>query len=204
MKGRGKKNWEKAVRQTAMSMSTAQVLIEQQCLTKPKIWTEPNTDTFFDTKIFGNRYQYFFRYQIFSKPILILLSIPKFFETDADTIKKWKSFETERFQNRNDTLCFHCHVQAPIFTFTLQAPNFQQKPRWIWARKEEVQMLAKNVMYTQPALSRSPFRQQIISNLKTKKHKSKFENLNLNWFLHETTIHAKFSAVFGTRGFSCS
>ena len=134
----------------------------------------------------------------------ILPSSPQFFETDTDTIKKWKSFETERFQNRNVTLCFHCHVQTPIFTFTLQAPNFQQKPRWIWARKEEVQMLAKNVMYTQPALSRFPFRQKIISNLKTKKHKSKFENLNLNWFLHETIIHAKFSAVFGTRGFSCS
>ena len=59
------------------------------------------TDTFFDTKNFRNRYRYFFRYQIFPKPIPILFSIPKFSETDTDTIKKNqkvskpRSFETE-------------------------------------------------------------------------------------------------------------
>ena len=36
----------------------------------PKI-SETDTDTFFDTKIFRNRYRYFFRYQKFSKPIPI-------------------------------------------------------------------------------------------------------------------------------------
>ena len=25
-------------------------------------------------------------------------------------------------------------------------PNFQEKPKWIWERTEEVQMLAKNVI----------------------------------------------------------
>ena len=50
------------------------------------------TDTFFDTKNFRNRYRYFFRYQIFPKPIPILFSIPKFSETDTDTIKKIKKF----------------------------------------------------------------------------------------------------------------
>ena len=46
------------------------------------------------------------QYQFFSKPIPILFSIPKIFETDTDTIKnKWKSFETEKFRNWNVTLC---------------------------------------------------------------------------------------------------
>ena len=80
---------------------------------------ETESDTFFDTKIFRNRYRYFFWYQNFSKPIPILFSIPKFFETDTDTFfdtkffrnryryhqNNWKSFETEKFRNRNVTLC---------------------------------------------------------------------------------------------------
>ena len=79
---------------------------------------ETDTDTFFDTEIFRNRYRYFFRYQFFSKPIPILFSIPDFFETNTDTFfdtkifrnqyryhqKKWKSFENEKFRNRNVTL----------------------------------------------------------------------------------------------------
>ena len=53
-----------------------------QCVMKPKIWAKPNPilfsipiffktdfDTFIDTKNFRNRYQYFFRYQKFLKPI---------------------------------------------------------------------------------------------------------------------------------------
>ena len=86
------------------------------------------TNTFFEIKIFQNRYRYFFRYQffsdtntdtffetntetfsdtkIFSKPIPILLFDTIFFETDTDTIKKtWKSFETKKFRNRNVNLC---------------------------------------------------------------------------------------------------
>ena len=79
-----------------------------------------DTDTLSDTKNFRNRYRYFFRYQNFSKPIPILFSIPKIFETDTDTFfdtkifrnryryhqKKWKSFETEKFRNRNVTLWY--------------------------------------------------------------------------------------------------
>merc|ERR1712130_17099 len=57
----------------------------------PKI-SETDTDTFFDTKFFRNRYRYFFRYQNFPKP----LPIP---------LKKSKSFETEKFRNRNVKLC---------------------------------------------------------------------------------------------------
>ena len=68
---------------------------------------ETDTDTFSDTKKNRNRYRYFFWYQFF-------------FETDTDTFfdtknfrnryryhqKKWKSFETEKFRNRNVTLCW--------------------------------------------------------------------------------------------------
>merc|ERR1712130_447098 len=44
----------------------------------PKI-SETDTDTFFDTKIFRNRYRYFYRYQNFPKPIPIpLKKIKKF------------------------------------------------------------------------------------------------------------------------------
>jgi len=93
---------------------------EKQCVTRPKIWTKPNPDTFFDTKILRNRYQYFFRYQNFSKPIPILFSIPIFFETDTDTFfetknfrnryryhpNNWNSFETDKFRNQNVTLWY--------------------------------------------------------------------------------------------------
>ena len=82
------------------------------------IFFDTDTDTFFDTKILRNRYQYFFRYQNFSKPIPILFSIPNFFETDTDTFldtnkfrnryryyrNNRKSFEIEKFKNRNVTL----------------------------------------------------------------------------------------------------
>jgi len=91
-----------------------------------------NICVLFQYKNFRNRYQYFFRYQFFSKPIPILFSVPNFFETDTDTFfetkffrnryryffryqnfskpipipsKNWKSFETEKFRNRNVTLC---------------------------------------------------------------------------------------------------
>ena len=57
------------------------------------------TDTFFDTKNVRNRYRYFFRYQIFPKPIPILFSIPKFSETDTikknQKVSKPRSFQTE-------------------------------------------------------------------------------------------------------------
>ena len=44
--------------------------------------------------------------QFFLKPIPILLSIPKKFETRYRYHKKrWKSFKTEKFRNRNVTLC---------------------------------------------------------------------------------------------------
>ena len=72
------------------------------------------TDTFFDTKNFRNRYRYFFRYQIFPKPIPILFSIPKFSETDTDTIKKNqkvskpRSFETEMPNSVSDALFIYC------------------------------------------------------------------------------------------------
>ena len=65
----------------------------QQWVTKPKIWTKPKL--FSDTKIFRYRIRYFFRYQNFPKPIPILFSIPKIFETDTDTF-----FETYFFRNR--------------------------------------------------------------------------------------------------------
>ena len=72
------------------------------------------TDTFFDTKKFRNRYRYFFLYQIFPKPIPKLFSIPKFSETDTDTIKKNqkvskpRSFETEMPNSVSDALFIYC------------------------------------------------------------------------------------------------
>jgi len=88
---------------------------------------ETDTDTFYESKIFRNRYRYFFWYQNFSKPIPILFSIPIFFETDTDTFFDTKFFrnqyryffryqnfskpipipskQLEKFRNRNVTLC---------------------------------------------------------------------------------------------------
>ena len=90
------------------------------------------TNTFFETKIFQNRYRYFFRYQFFwnrywyffwnqnfPKPIPIFFSIPKNFETNTNTFfdtkffqnryrsyqNNWKSFEAKNFRNQNITLC---------------------------------------------------------------------------------------------------
>ena len=78
-------------------------------------------------------------------------------------------------------------------------PNFQEKPKWIWERTEEVQMLAK-MSYKQPALCKPPnstnFKIEII------------EILNLEFELeliqHETIVFAKYSAVYAIRGFTCS
>ena len=67
---------------------------------------------------FRNRIRYFFDTNFF-ETIQILFLIPNFFETDIDTFfdtkkfrnryryyqKKLKSFETEKFRNRNVTLC---------------------------------------------------------------------------------------------------
>ena len=54
-----------------------------------------NICVLFQYKIFRNRYRYFLWEQNFSKPIPILFSIPKFFETDTDTF-----FDTNFFRNR--------------------------------------------------------------------------------------------------------
>ena len=82
-----------------------------QCVTKPKIWTKPNPKLFSDTNFFRyriryfcdtilrNRYQYFFRYQNFSKPIPILFSKPIFSETDTNT-----NYNTIFFQYRSSSL----------------------------------------------------------------------------------------------------
>ena len=65
-----------------------------QCVMKPKIWAKPNPKLFSDTNFFQYRIRYFFLYQFFSKQILILLSIPKIFETETDTF-----FDTKKFRN---------------------------------------------------------------------------------------------------------
>ena len=64
-----------------------------QCVTKPKIWTIPIPILFSDTNFFRYRYRYFLRYQNFTKPIPILFSIPKLFETDT-------FFHTKFFRNQ--------------------------------------------------------------------------------------------------------
>ena len=66
------------------------------------------TDTFIDTKFFWDRYQYFPDTNIFQ------------IRFDQN---KWKSFETEKFWNRNVTLCWHYHQyhQLPV-------PLPQQEP----------------------------------------------------------------------------
>mgnify|MGYP007061037427 CR=1 FL=1 len=77
------------------------------------IFFETDTDTFFDTKFFRNRYRYFFRYQFFSKPIPILFLKPKIFDTDTDTIptigivSKPRSLETEMSHSDTKSLWFH-------------------------------------------------------------------------------------------------
>ena len=53
-------------------------------------FSDTESDTFFDTKFFRYRIQYFFWYQI------VLIPNPK-------PSKKWKNFETEKIQNRNVT-----------------------------------------------------------------------------------------------------
>ena len=70
---------------------------------------ETDTDTFFDTEIFRNRYRYFFRYQFFSKPIPILFSIPNFFETDTDTF-----FDTKFFRNQYRYFFRYQNFSKPI------------------------------------------------------------------------------------------
>ena len=72
-----------------------------QCVTRPKIWTIPiprlfsvpnfletDSETFFGTKIFRDRFRDFFRYSFFSRPIPRLFSVPNFFETGSGTIQK--------------------------------------------------------------------------------------------------------------------
>ena len=49
-------------------------------------------ETFFGTKFFRDRFRDFFRYQIFSRPVPRLFSVPNFFETGSDTIKKIEEF----------------------------------------------------------------------------------------------------------------
>merc|ERR1712090_37776 len=51
---------------------SSKVFSESDTFSIPKIF-ETDTDTFFDTKFFRNRYRYFFRYQNFLKPIPIPL-----------------------------------------------------------------------------------------------------------------------------------
>ena len=70
------------------------------------IFFDTESDTYFDTKFFRYRIQYFFWYQNFSKPIPILFPIPKISETDTDTIKKM-----EKFRNREVSKP-KCHTLA--------------------------------------------------------------------------------------------
>ena len=78
---------------------------EHQCVTRPKIWTIPiprlflvpnffetNSETFFGTKIFWDRFRDFFRYSFFSRPVPRLFSVPNFFDSGSDTIKKNEEF----------------------------------------------------------------------------------------------------------------
>ena len=53
---------------------------------------ETGSGTFFGTKFFWDRFRDFFRYQIFSRPVPRLFSVPNFFETGSDTIKKIEEF----------------------------------------------------------------------------------------------------------------
>ena len=52
-------------------------------------------ETFFGTKFFRDRFRDFFRYQIFSRPVPGLFSVPNFFETGSETF-----FGTKFFRDR--------------------------------------------------------------------------------------------------------
>ena len=67
-----------------------------QCVTKPKIWTKSNPKLFSDTNFCQYQIRYFFRCKIF-------------WNRYRYPPKKWKSFETEKFWNRNVTLWCHHH-----------------------------------------------------------------------------------------------
>ena len=55
-------------------------------------FSETDSETFFGTKFFRYRFRDFFRYQIFSRPVPGLFSVPNFSDTGSDTIKKRDKF----------------------------------------------------------------------------------------------------------------
>ena len=63
---------------------------------------ETNSETFFGTKIFRDRFRDFFRYQIFSIPIPRLFSVPNIFETGSGTFFGTKFFRYRfRYHQKN-------------------------------------------------------------------------------------------------------
>ena len=59
-------------------------------------------ETFFGTKFFRDRFRDFFRYQIFSRPVPGLFSVPNFFETGSETFFGTKFFRDRfRYHQKN-------------------------------------------------------------------------------------------------------
>ena len=132
--------------------------------------SETDTNTFSDNKFFRNWYRYFFRYQIFSKPIPILCPIPNFFETDTDTFsntknfqnryqyhqKKWKSFETEKFRNQNVTLWskgtfFHILPLRKVITWRnsqMLGTHFREWQLSITEQKQFIKMTISTITFS--------------------------------------------------------
>ena len=82
------------------------------------VWRIPKSDTFFYTNIFRDRYRYHF-------------NIIKKFQSRYRYIKKWKSFETEKFQNRSVTF-----VGNQTALFALSTCALRLEGRW-WTKKQK-------------------------------------------------------------------
>ena len=89
-------------------------------------------ETFFGTKFFRDRFRDFFRYQIFSRPVPGLFSVPNFFETGSETFfgtkffrdrfryhqKNWRIPGNGNSRDRDVTLCL-----TPIFKALYHPPT---------------------------------------------------------------------------------
>ena len=94
-------------------------------------------ETFFGTKFFRDRFRDFFRYQIFSRPVPGLFSVPNFFETGSETFfgtkffrdrfryhqKNWRIPGNGNSRDRDVTLCPPTHQVGTAFLWVFW-PSF--------------------------------------------------------------------------------
>ena len=95
-------------------------------------------ETFFGTKFFRDRFRDFFRYQIFSRPVPGLFSVPNFFETGSETFfgtkffrdrfryhqKNWRIPGNGNSRDRDVTLCTIPIVSLQPSTSSTNNPTF--------------------------------------------------------------------------------